>query len=346
MKMSYKHRLTTLFAAGLLLSACAKWTEPQSVDFGDGIKTVSEEYLAALRAFKATEHKVTIVTMDGQSVRPSSRSHHLIDMPDSADYICMRNVAGLFPSIAEEIPQVREKKGTKVICDVDYQSLSSAWQDMEDAREGEDTRTEAQIEAEFRAYVSEGADRQLACCDEFGFDGIMVSYSGTKIGLGRAGQEAFMARVEAWKTSHQDGVLIFSGDAMNLVNTQFLASCDYIVVPMGTTYSANAFTTTVDKFVNNFRYDAVLPEIRDKFLVEVNVPSEAYPQQEGYDPQPIVAAGWVVEAYDESKSQYTRNGICVDNVQEDYLVSGTFAIVRRAISLMNPLPDPEEESAE
>ena len=143
-------------AAGLLvLSSCSKWTEPEALDFagmGD-VAADSEEYLAALRAFKQTDHKVMILRMDATAEQPFSRFQHISAMPDSADYICVRNaVGGIYPAIADEIAPVRENKGTKVICDVDYMAISDAWDAIEDAKEdGEAPGTDD----EFVAYVAE-----------------------------------------------------------------------------------------------------------------------------------------------------------------------------------------------
>lgn len=325
-------------AAGLLvLSSCSKWTEPEALDFagmGD-VAADSEEYLAALRAFKQTDHKVMILGMDATAEQPFSRFQHISAMPDSADYICVRNaVGGIYPVIAEEIAPVRQNKGTKVICDVDYMAISDAWDAIEDAKEdGEAPGTDD----EFVAYVAENTAAALACCDKYGFDGIMVSYRGIRSGNGTIGQEAYMAEIAEWRASHPDDVMIFSGSTLNVIDKTFFSDCDYVVIPAGTDYSSGQFNSVLS------RYCASLDdEVKQRIVLEVNVPSEDYPRQEGYDPQPVEAAAWVLE----EDTRYGRAGLCVDNVQEDYLVTNTFSTVRKAIAIMNTAPSAGDEAAE
>ncbi len=325
-------------AAGLLvLSSCSKWTEPEALDFagmGD-VAADSEEYLAALRAFKQTDHKVMILGMDVTAEQPYSRLQHISAMPDSADYICLRNaVDGIYPTIADEIAQVRQNKGTKLICDVDYMAISDAWDAIEDAKEeGEAPGTDD----EFVAYVAENTAAALACCDRYGLDGIMVSYSGTRSGNGTIGQEAYMAEIAGWRASHQDDVMIFSGNTINVIDKTFFSDCDYVVIPAGTNYSPGQFTSVLSRYCSSL--DA---EVKQRIVLEVNVPSDDYPQQEGHDPQPVEAAAWVLE----EDARYGRAGLCVDNVQEDYQVTSTFSTVRKAITIMNTAAPAGDEDAE
>ncbi|MCM1503045.1 MAG: glycoside hydrolase family 18 [Bacteroidales bacterium] len=302
---------------------CSKWTEPQVIDLGNGAKVPSEKYLEDLRAFKESEHKITIVTMNGIDTQPISQSQHLMSMPDSADYICIHNAVNLFPSIAQEVSEVYAKKGTRTICDVDYMQISNAWQAMEDAKE---EGAPAGTEEEFCAYITENTELQLSCCDQYGLDGIMVSYTGNTVGTGKAGQEAFMAAVNKWRGSHPGKTMIFSGLTLNILDRNFFADCQYVIFPAGTEYSSGEITRVMQ------RYCRILGAKKNSVIVEVNVPCEEYPQQKGYDAQPVVAAQWVLEA----DSEYGRAGICVDNMADDYLVSGTYAITRKAITVMNP----------
>lgn len=313
-------------ASVMLLPSCSKWTEPESLDYGGNgvVTTGSEEYLSALRAFKQTSHKVTIVDMDATAGQPYARNQHIMAMPDSADYICVRNAEeGLSSTIASEIPQVRQQKGTFVICDVDYSKMSTAWQTMEDNKEDGETPA---TEEEFVSYITENTRLQLDVCDKYGFDGIMISYSGTRSGNGTAGQNAYMEQINQWRSSHKDHVMIFSGQTLNVIDRTLFNDCDYIIIPMGTLYSSGEFTRTLGSYCRFLEDD-----VKQRIIVEVNVPSEDFPQQEGAEPQPVVAAQWTLEPDDE----YGRAGICIDNIQEDYLVTGTFSVARRAITIMN-----------
>lgn len=317
--------LSGIMGLALIVSvqSCSSWTEPESLDFTPKVEDKPAEYYDALKAFKQSEHKISIVALEGTSEQPKTQMQHIMALPDSVDYVCMRNVSGLFPTIAEEIPQVYEKKGTKVLCDVDYMKISDAWQAMEDAKdEGEAPGTED----EFAAYVIEQTKLQIACCDQYSFHGIMVSYSGTRSGMAVRGQEEFMALVNEWRTSHPDHEMLFTGYPLNVIDASVFDHCRYIVIPVGTVYSSGEFTRTVQRYAGK-----LTDGNKAKIVVETNVPSEAYPQQDGYDPQPIAAAKWCLEADDT----YTRCGICVDNTSDDYLITGTYSTIRKAISVMN-----------
>ena len=130
--MKAKSFIFTCAVAVAVLAGCSKWTQPQNLDFHH--KTPEQEnpqeyaeYLNALRNFKQSEHPVMIVTMNGTENYPSCQNVHIMAMPDSADYVCVKMNGGLHEVVAAEIAQVREKKGTKVLCLIDYATVYEAW---------------------------------------------------------------------------------------------------------------------------------------------------------------------------------------------------------------------------
>ena len=130
--MKAKSLIFTCAATLAVLAGCSKWTQPQNLDFHH--KTPEQEnpqeyaeYLNALRNFKQSEHPVMIVTMNGTETYPSCQNVHIMAMPDSADYVCVKMNGGLHEVVAAEIAKVREKKGTKVLCLIDYATVYEAW---------------------------------------------------------------------------------------------------------------------------------------------------------------------------------------------------------------------------
>lgn len=321
---------TMLKTAALLLIAtayqsCAKWTEPEYINYQNLGKDHPDSYYADLVAYKQSNHKVSIAVLDGTTDRPVSQSQHLMSMPDSLDYICMRKVSGLHPSIAQEIPQVREKKGTKVICDVDYASIAEAWREMEN--EGKKNDAASRTDTDFSEFVASQTAMQLQCCDQYAFDGIMVSFRSTSPDTDDAGQKIFMKTISEWRRTHSGHHVLFSGYPNRILDQNFFSECRYILVPMGTLYSTGEFTRSISRYCDD------LPEPdKAKIVLELNAPSADYPQPENAKkPQPVLGAEWVLE---EDK-EFVRCGISVDNIRDDYNSAGTYAATRKAIRIMN-----------
>lgn len=167
----------------LLSGACGDWTESENLDFR---RPTPEEqnpeayrlYLAAVRAYKQQPHKVAMMTVKGSAERPSLQNQHLMAMPDSVDFICVEGTEGLHADWSAEMAALRETKGTRTLCMVDYAAIESSWNLLEEARE--EAGKPLGTDEEFVAYYTEQTRRQLAACDGSGFDGIVVSYLGRR----------------------------------------------------------------------------------------------------------------------------------------------------------------------
>lgn len=322
-------------ASVLLMPSCSKWTEPETLDFGGNgeVAIESAEYLAALRAFKQTDHKVMILRMEGTDSQPYSRSQHIMAMPDSADYICVDLVSGsLYPEIASEISEVKEQKGTRCLSYLDFDVINEAWTVLEDNKaEGEPAGTNE----EFAAFCSEQTKAYLAYCDEYGFDGVMFSFQGSiqdeKLA---AGQTTFMAAIKEWKQAHPDALLFARGSLANIVDehSDILFDCDYTILVSSTQSSVSQLNLLAKTFARNDDVPV------DRIVVEVAVPSEEDPAPTCATPQ--VAAEWTLDLQDD----YTKVGVCVGNAHDDYLVDSTFGSIRAAITIMNTTTDNQSEN--
>lgn len=330
--------ITAFMAMMCFLTSC-EWTEPENLNYrrqtlGEQDPEAYEHYLESLRAYKNDEgHLVTILTMDGTSEDPMSQNRHPMSMPDSADYICMKVSDGLHPSIAAEIREVREKKGTKSVNMVDFVTIEETWNAMEDEKKAQGLP--AGTIDELKAYFKEQTIRQLSYCDSYGFDGVMVSWEGNTNGeVKEASYDAFMGEVTQWKKSHPDHLMFMRGTITNIKDKTILDDCRYIVVILGASGTIN---TTVN---NMLRY----VEQTDRVVLEVSVPSSEEPKQLGVSV--MKAAEWTLEPYDK----FTKRGLCVGNAHDDYyneeyifkagtveipLYVGNYANIRPAITRMN-----------
>lgn len=320
-------------AAVLLLCGCSDWTVPQNIDFHpltpeEQDPAAYAEYLAGVKAYKQSEHYVMIATMKGTPDYPSSQNQHIMAMPDSADYVCVKIADKLHEVIAAEIPAVLEKKGTKTLLYVDYAVIAESWTSLEDQRadKGEAPGTDEQL----AAYFKEQAEAQIAHCNEYGFGGLMVSFLGTKTGKNAISQAAFIDAVKAFHEANPEKELVFRGGARNVIDQEFLKEFKYIIIVAGEERKLSLLPGRV--------LGSTAPS--DRVIVELTVPSADIPEQVGASP--IEAADWV---WTESNNKsFTVRGLCVENAHDDYFCKDmAFMNLRKAITVLNTPPTVVEE---
>ena len=322
-------------STALLFCGCSEWTRPEALSY-DAQITLSEEYLTALRAFKQSEHKVVILGMDGTADTPTGSHQHPMNLPDSADYIYIRNlVGGLHSNIAAEIAEVYNTKGTKVLADVDYISIEDEWLEMQDAKEeaGETTGTEE----EFMEFCTERTGEQLACMEEYGCHGIMISYTGAaSFTWALSGRTAFFSAILDWYDSHSAAEMLVRGNLILIPNSSsggvslydwnnLVESCKYTIYPIDEETSASGLNNNITRI---FRYYSSFPS--DRLVLEATVPTVDDGTQVGMSPSE--AASYVLTEHES----FTKVGLAIENTQDDYFnLSDSYINVRGAITILN-----------
>lgn len=349
MKRNIKNLLLPVaVVAALSFAACGDWVEPESLD----IKNPSLEeqnpalyaqYMEALRAYKAGDHKVVFVTMDNPvNAAPAIRPQHLTTLPDSVDFIVLNNPDNLHPDLVKEMTEVR-KKGTRVLYSMSFDTYESAWGKM--VKENPEL-----TEEEALTYFSACAEKDLALCDKYGYDGLIFGYTGRALVSIRdeelpaynARQQAYLNPVTAWKAAHKQHVCIFSGRADNLLeeNRTVLGECNYIVVPTDGVQneddlSLKALTVVKAAGVPADRVVVTALEIRpddkDKVFGYFGTKDE-----NGEKVRALYAtAVWATLP----SPTFTRAGILVKDSENDYYNRTLiYPHLREAISIMNPSP--------
>lgn len=332
MKISSNISIMALAAWLVTLCGCSKWTEPENLNFHrqspeEENPTAYAAYIEAVKAYKQQEHNVMIVTMEGTPTYPSSQSRHLMAMPDSVDYICVKVEESLHEVIAAEIPAVLEKKGTKTLLFVDYAAAAAEWSTLEDNRA--DNGQAPGTEEELAAFFKEHTEKQLAKCNEYGFGGLMVSFQGTKTaGYGEISQNAYMNAVKSFHEANPDKELIFRGGARNVIDQEFLNEFKYIVIVAGEERKLSVLPGRI--------LGSTAP--KDRVVIELTVPSADVPEQVGMSP--AEAAQWLLT--EVGNTSFTPRGLCVENAHDDYFCKEmAFKNIRAAISIMNPAPEIE-----
>ena len=363
------------FSVVMLLAfvACDEWTETESLDIHR--PTLEEQnpelyaqYMQALRDYKARDHKVVFAEIDNPSTAPSQRSEHIKTLPDSVDYIALKNPADVHPALVAEMSLVREK-GTRVIYTIDYDALETRWAqileeeennrseepetpeipDESDGDEGEEPQPDPAVvlEQRFLDFCREQTALQLAYCDRYGFGGVIVACTGKNYS-GMADdaqiryitrQETFLDTINAWYETHADRSLFFCGKPQYWVDKGFLAQCDYIILPALDATSGDELSLTVE-------LAAVTGVPTDRFVVTVSTVSPSDPSDsKGYfsaldtDGKSQLRAIKGAAQWTLIPAGYVKSGVYVVDAQNDYFnISLVYKNIREAISIMNPSP--------
>lgn len=337
-RFNMKKLLIPLLATALLSGSCSKWTEPEHLDYRRPTPEEQnpEAYKArmeAIREYKKTDHKLTMVTMEGISEQFTRQYQRPTSMPDSLDYICVTG-ENLTSSYNSEISKAYSEKGIQTLYMVDYMTIEAAWTELEDAK-AEAGEAAGTVE-EYSAFCRERLERMLSYCDTYGFHGIEVSYTGnTASDIKKEGQRVLLECVKAWRETHKEHKMLFRGYMQNLkTDNSILAECDYLVVLAGTAASASRLNIEVQ-----LKLGDGVPT--DRFIMEVSLPTEDNPTQVGATPK--VAAEWVMTPEDE----FVKTGIAINNIKTDYHSSkGAYSQLREAMSIMNPVPNTEDNEQE
>ena len=160
MKQTIKYLiLALLIPAAYCFTACDTDIEPidqQIIKPDQQDPAQYAAYLAALKAYKASEHYVVYASLANAPAVPGSEKAFLRSLPDSLDIVALENAGNLTEYDIEDIPQA-QAKGTKILYTVDYNTLAES--------------TDA---AALGTYL----DKVIEVVNRYKFDGVTVRYGG------------------------------------------------------------------------------------------------------------------------------------------------------------------------
>lgn len=318
----------------LALSACSDWTDTESIELtengiADQSPALYAKYLQNLKNYKESDHKVVYGWFDNSEKTPASRGQHMSDVPDSLDV-----VVAMTPELADfEIADIAalHEKGTKVYYYISYDNILAEYTDK--VKEGTESGA-------FASYLSSELARLIAL--EAPYDGIVAGYRGTNPAYlstadrteAKANQDTFFGVISSWKSANSSKHLAFYGYAASLIDQNILGSCDHILLV--TDDVANATQLGIEAL------QALIGDNvpSDRFVVTASTVSlDGTDTTTGYygtNRALSEAAYWVTE----SSSQFTRAGLAIENMQNDYYnATDNYQYVREAINIMNPAPN-------
>lgn len=363
-----KHTLILLAAVAFLLASCSDWTRPESMEIEipglENNKELWQEYLASLREYKNSDHKVMIVRFNNSAEDPISQVERISALPDSVDYVILQNPNDIHGGTAKEMSEARCDKGTKFLFSVDFDDIKAGydaylkeWEEAnagqpegEDEEAGDDTGMEPIQPAQpldLNSFITVETTRRLEGKAEV-FDGIVIAYNGVsptsmpeaKKEIWRGYQNSFFAPIVEWIEANKVDDVLFNGIPQNILyEASVFDYFDYVIVDNLDAVSVDALT-----FNCKLAIDDWLPEFR--MIVDVMFPSVTeLSDQRGWFA--ALGAGaektyavdgaslWVLKA----DADLDRAGVCVTNAQHDYYHNdGSYKIIRRAISKMNWAP--------
>ena len=288
----------------LLISACSKWTETESIQLNylrpwDQNPELWNKYKASLVDYKASDHFLIYTRFDNAPEKATSEKDFIRCLPDSLDFVSLTNADNLSAYDKEDMAWM-ESIGTKVLYQVDLTKKGFA------------------STSELEAYL----DKVIACVKENGLSG--YSFTGQYV-LGNALNEslasAAVTKLSAAKTEGQ--ALVFEG------NPLFIPEAD---------------RTKVDLFVLDSEKTENTQDLRFQILTALDyakVPASKLLL--GADMDGIIQdenrekCASVPELARRVVSFGPLAGLGITNISSDYYsYDGNYVVTRAAIQLLNP----------
>lgn len=338
-----------LFGISLfLMISCSDWTEVEGLDINQpDVSTQNPElyaqYIKGLKEFKNSDHKITYVWFDNSEKTPTSRAHHIVDLPDSIDVVSLTTPEDLQDWELADIEKVRNDKGTKVIFTLNFDATKLDYDNMvEDikAMKVEDESERPEIPT-FITYLVETVNSKLPLINKFNLDGVSVAYKGKAINhmtedekrIHTTYENAFIKIAQDWQERNKDKMIVFEGYPQNLIDKSILEDCKYIILP-----GADA------KDASRLNYNLIMAAVDgvplDKFVIGTETTSlDLADQKTGYWANGSRAlqqtAEWILPPHDGIDVA----GIAINNVSNDYYnPARVYMHTRRAINTINPSP--------
>lgn len=334
MKKNKINKLFGLFGAALATMVAASCTDVESLEIktehiSDVDPALYAQYLENLNNYKKSDHKVMYAWFDNSEKNPYSRAHHMSDVPDSLDVVSVMYPAQLADFERTDMEELR-KKGTKVVYTINFDQIQKDYTNQ--VKEG------TLSDGAFASYLQSELDTQLGYVDAF--DGMIVAYKGTnpiymstdQKNEAKSLQDTFFGAISNWKSGNPGKMLTFQGYPENLIGQTILSDCEHIILVTDNVKDAAQISVVA--------YQAMASSSvpKDRFVVAVSTVSLDPADKTGYfdngNRALAEAAYWVTEP-----SDYTRAGIAIYNVQNDYYnMSFIYPYVKEAINIMNPAP--------
>lgn len=343
MKHIIKNTAYSMFclAAVFFMGSCD--TDIESVDINEpGIEKQNTElyasYLANLRSYKAGNHKAIFAWFDNSAKNPASQGQSIIAIPDSLDYLVLSSPANLNTRELSEITKIKEDKGIKTLYEISFFTIKNAYDAAKQAFEENAENKGKPFTPDFNTYLVDTVQARLALCEQFGYDGIVMTFSAkTKIYMSEeekseaiALENDFLGIAKDWKNRHADKTLVLAGRPQNVEDKSILELASYIIIPCMDATNAGGVTYNMNKAsVEGVPANKLIPLVSLYSLDNTDTKT-------GYWGKTYAALG-AARFVASEHSSYKMAGLALDNINNDYYHANfVYPVVRKAISIVNP----------
>lgn len=335
-------------AIALTFGSCSKWSdiENKAIDYpnmNEQNPELYKKYLESLKEYKTSNHKVTYAWFDNSIKQPTSRPHHINNVPDSIDVVVLNYPENLAPFELKDIKELRETKGTQVIYTVSLDAMKAKYKQMEEEREEalKEAEEGKEIEIpelkEYFAFMVDSIEHSLKLSTQFKYDGVILGYSGKSTlhmlpdekEQYKQDEALFLGVFKSWLKLNEDKFLVFEGKPQNLLDKSILEDCKHIIIPTHSTTNNSAVT-----------YNLTLASAEgvptDRFIVTAQIPSiNPNDIETGYWANGSVAVNsmalWCIS------SETPVAGLGILDVNTDYYSQPTtYFHTNEAINILNP----------
>ena len=327
-------------AATAFVASCD--TDVESVDINNpGVDNQNpglyQNYLANLRTYKKAPHKVAFGWFDNSDKVPCSQGKHIHSVPDSLDYIVLDYPDNLAAFELAEMNEVREKKGTKVLFEINFEGIKVQYDNEKKDFEAENEDPTKEFPA-LNSYLVDTVSAKLALVEKYNYDGVIMAFNGKLTTFMTEAEKAefiaqqniFIGIANDWADRHANKELILMGKPQNILTKEVFDKAKYLILPAQSEISASGLTYLALKAL-----EEGVPT--DRFVALVNAPSlDPSDTKTGYWGKVVAingAARWAAAEY----KGFVPAGIGIKGMNNDYYNSAfTYPNVRTAISIINP----------
>jgi hypothetical protein len=346
MNRIFKYMIFPAIFLLMIMTMASCDTDVKSVDINEpGVKnqdpTLYAQYLANIKAYKAKTHKVTLGWYDNSIKTYSNGSEHINALPDSLDYVVLMYPDSLNDLDLQEIKEIKEQKGMKMLYSIDFAEFETAYEKAEsqlkmDQTEGK--RLDEKLPA-FDTFVRDSVKTALSYCDKYSYDGVIFAfesmYKGHLSGADKAEvaakEDTFVNLAIEWHLSHTDKELMYEGTPENISDFVILDDADYIILPCRSLVSQ-------ENLYYFFQTQCAANVPSSKFIVLCETASyDKNDEKTGYFLDGSLSIVSAAKAIASTNYNVSAQGLGIYNIQRDfYNTSLRYINVRKAISLMNP----------
>lgn len=322
-----------------MLSSCSDWTEtesigiePPQVEFQN--PELYEKYLENLRMYKESDHKVIYAWLgNDNSELPTNPSLRLEMLPDSIDYVVLKNAENLSDWELTEMESVRKIKGIKFLTEIDFDGALAEYNKLKEEGTGDSPMPT------FVGFLVGKTEKIIYAIGKYNYDGLIVGYKGKRtIHMTEVEkdeyfnyQKAFMAIAENWAVNNKNKMLVFAGNPQHVLYDFDFNSCKHIIVRTETQSNSSAIA-------NELMHSLIDGVPSDRFIVTAQTTSpDKTDTKTGYWPNGMKAVTGTTDWIIKDHNNFEVAGIGIYNVNNDYYNPGfSFPTVRYAISTLNP----------